>query len=140
MSNFYKLFMSFMLVGLMTFSLFALIITSQEDNEISEKFIDNDLINNSYSSLRTDLTSFSNNSQTQKTIFEEENPTAGLGTILLFSIVSSGKVFNSMVIGTFNTLITLPTVFLGLDPIIVSVISTMLIITIIISLWIIYKL
>ena len=45
-----------------------------------------------------------------------------------------------MIIGTFNTIIKLPVVFLGIDPIIVSILSTMLILTIIIGLWVVYKL
>ena len=45
-----------------------------------------------------------------------------------------------MIIGTFNTLIKLPMVILGVDPIVSSVIGTMLILTIIIGLWIVYKL
>ena len=102
--------------------------------------MENSLMNDTYGKLRTDLGGLRDKSQAQKTLFESENPTSGFGTILLFSIVSTGKVFNGMIIGTFNTLIKLPIVFLGLDPIIVSIISTMLILTIIIGLWVVYKL
>ena len=140
MAKFYELFVNFMLVGLVILSLFAFGSFFQSDNNIENQFMENSLMNDTYGTLRTDLGGLRDQSQAQKTLFESENPTSGFGTILLFSIVSTGKVFNGMIIGTFNTLIKLPIVFLGLDPIIVSIISTMLILTIIIGLWVVYKL
>ena len=140
MAKFYELFISFMLIGLAVLSIFALGISVQEDNNVDNPFIENTLMNETYSDLRDSLEGLKDSSQAQKTLFESENPTSGFGTILLFSIVSAGKVFNGMVIGIFNIIIKLPVVVLGLDPIVVSVISTMLIITIIIGLWIVFKL
>lgn len=140
MAKFFDMFMNFMLVGLVMLSLFAFGSFFQEDNEVDNQFIEDSLMNETYGRLRVDLGGLRDKSQTQKTLFESENPTSGFGTILLFSIVSTGKVFNGMIVGVFNTLIKLPVVFLGLDPIIISVISTMLILSIIIGLWIVYKL
>lgn len=140
MARFYDLFINWMLIGLFVVALFSFGVLYQEDNEVENKFIENSLMNETYGSLRTNLGELRDESQAQKTLFESENPTSGFGTILLFSIVSTGKVFNSMIIGTFNTLIKLPTVVLGIDPIILSVLGTMLILTIIIGLWIVYKL
>lgn len=140
MARFYDLFMNWMLIGLVIVSMLSFIFLFQEDNSVDDKFMDNSLMNETFDSLKTNLRGFEGESQAQKTLFESENPTSGFGTILLFSIVSTGKVFNGMIIGTFNTLIKLPTVILGLDPIILSVLATMLILTIIIGLWIVYKL
>ncbi len=140
MAKFYDLFINMMLVGLVILSMFAFGVFFQEENNVENQFIENSLMNSTYSQLRADLGGLRDESQAQKTLFESENPTGGFGTILLFSIVSTGKVFNGMVVGVFNTLIKLPVVFLGLSPIVVSVLSTMLILTIIIGLWIVYKL
>jgi len=140
MAKFYELFTNFMLIGLVVLSMFAFSVFFQEENNVEDPFIENTLMNNTYHSLYTNLNSLRDESQAQKTLFESENPTGGFGTILLFSIVSSGKVFNGMVVGIFNTLIKLPVVILGIDPVVVSVLSTLLILTIIIGLWIIYKL
>ncbi len=140
MAKFYELFINWMLIGLVIVSFLAFGVFYQEDNNVENEFIENSLMNQTYSSLKTNLGGLRDTSQAQKTLFESENPTSGFGTILLFSIVSSGKVFNGMIISTFNTLIKLPTVILGVDPIILSVIGTMLILTIIIGLWIVYKL
>jgi len=140
MGSFQELFTNFMLIGLVVLSMFAFGVFFQQENSVDTPFIENTLMNNTYHSLYTNLNSLRDESQAQKTLFESENPTGGFGTILLFSIVSSGKVFNGMVVGTFNTLIKLPVVILGIDPVIVSVLSTLLILTIIIGLWIVYKL
>lgn len=140
MVKFYDLFSNFMLIGLVILSIFAFAVFFQQENNVESQFIEDTLMNNTYNSLYENLNSLRDESQTQKTLFESENPTSGFGTILLFSIVSSGKVFNGMIVSIFNTLIKLPVVILGLDPTTVSVLSTWLILTIILGLWAIYKL
>ena len=113
MGSFQELFTNFMLIGLVVLSMFAFGVFFQQENSVDTPFIENTLMNNTYHSLYTNLNSLRDESQAQKTLFESENPTGGFGTILLFSIVSSGKVFNGMVVGIFNTLIKLPVVILG---------------------------
>lgn len=140
MAKFYEMFISFMLIGLVVVAMLGFGSLVQDQNNVDSPFMDNTLMNNSYGNLSNSLQGFRTTAQTQKDLFESENPTSGFGTILLFSIVSSGKVFNGMIVGVFNTLIKLPVVFLGLDPLIVSVLTTMLILSIIIGLWIVYKL
>jgi len=140
MVKFIDLFTNFMLIGLVVFGLFAFSSFFQEENKVENKFMENSLMSSTYASLNSSLSGLSGQSQAQKTLFESENPTSGFGTILLFSIVSTGKIFNGMVIGLFNTLIRLPVTVLGVDPIVISVLSTILILTIIIGLWIVYKL
>lgn len=140
MATFYETFVNFMLVGLLIFAMLAFMIGVQDENDVSEKIRDNEIINESYYDLDTDLTGFRDKSQAQKSLFESETPTSGFGTILLFSILSVGKVFNGMIMGVFNTLIKLPMAFLGLDIIVVSILSTILILTIVIGLWAVYKL
>ena len=140
MVKFLDLFTKFVIMGLVVISMFTFTAFFQSENNIDNKFIDNSLMNETFNSLRTKITGFRDISQSQKNLFESENPTRGFGTILLFSIVSAGKVFNGMLVGIFNILIKLPVVVLGLDPVVVSALSTILILTIIIGLWIVYKL
>lgn len=139
MAEFKDMTINFLLMGLVIFSIFAFIVGIQEENNVRDKFIDNSFINSTYGTLRTDLLNFQNQSQAQKLLFEREQPTLGFGTLLFYSIISSGKVFNSMVGAVFNTAIKLPVVILGIDPVILSVIATIVILSIIIGLWIIYK-
>ena len=137
--NFYNLFVKFMFIGLAVFSVFAFATISQEDMNVNDKLINNDLFNETYFNLGSNLDSFQDSSQNQKNVFESENPTAAFGGILLFSVVSSGKVFNAMTVTLFNTLIKLPTVLFGIDPMVISILVTLLFISIIIGLWILLK-
>ena len=140
MVKFTTLFFNFMLIGLAIFSIFSFISNFQDNNGVTEKLMDNALMNESFGELQTDLRTLRDQSQAQKTLFESENPTSGFGTILLFSIVSSGKVFNGFIVSIFNSVIKLPQVVFSLDPVITSIISSILLLSIIIGLWIVYKL
>lgn len=140
MVKFENLFVNYALAGLLVLSIFFFSITLQIDNNADEILTENTLINDSFGQLQTDLGGMRDSAQTQKELFEEEKPTTGFGSLILFSIVSSGKVFTGMTIGTFNVLIKLPMVLFGVDPIISSVLSTILIMVIILGLWYLYKL
>ncbi len=140
MVKFESLFVSFALAALLVVGLFAFGITLQEDNNADEKIIDIPILNNTYGSLKSDLESNQANSQNQLDIFETEEPKTGYGSLLFFSIVSSGKTFTGVIIGTFNLLIKLPTIVFGVDPVISAVLSTIIIISFILGLWILYKL
>jgi len=140
MVNFTELFKNMSLLGLIMLGLFSFTFILETDNGVTDKLEDNSLIGDTYGDLRGDLAEFRNESQGQKGLFESENPTQGAGSILLFSIVSSGKVFNNMIVGVFNSLIKFPSVILGIDPVIISVIVALLILTIIFGLWSVYKL
>lgn len=138
--EFSRLFVSTLLFSLLAFGIFAFAISSQEENEIEDPIIENSLINQTYGDLHDQLGSMRGTSNSQKQAFELENPTTGFGSIILLSVVSSGKVFTTMVVGTLNTLFKLPAVILGVDPVIFSVLVSILLATIIVGLWILYKL
>ncbi len=140
MAQFYKLFINFILIGMIALGVLGFTVGLQEDNNLNDTITNNALINSTFTSLEADLSGFRDKSQSQKSVFESENPTEGFGSILLFSILSSGKVFNSMIVGIFNSIIALPAVVLGIDPAILSVVATLLLITIIFGLWSVYKL
>lgn len=139
-ASLYGLFIKFMFIAIVMFSIFGLIVSTQNDNDVAIKLTDNTLMNVTIGNLTEDLGALRDKSQEQKTLFEDENPTSGFGTILLFSIVSVGKTFNSMIVGIFNVLITLPVSFLGLDPAIIGIITALLLLTIILGAWRVYKL
>lgn len=140
MVKFEELFIQFALGTLLIVSIFAFGISLQSDNNATETIRNNTLLNSSFGQLQEDLGGMSGQTQTQRELFEEETPTAGFGSLILFSIVSSGKVFTGITIGTFNVLIKLPMVLFGVDPIVSSVLSTILVVMIIFGLWFVYKL
>ena len=138
--KFFDLFKNYMFVGLMIFSLLTFFIIVQSDNNATDPIVEDPILNNTYSDLETTLGGLRNQSQAQKELFEGENPTTGIGSILLFSILSAGKVFNGMIIAVFNTLLKFPVIILGFDPILISVLGALLIASIIFGLWAVYKL
>ncbi len=140
MASFEILFKNYALAGLLIFALLAFVIGFQEDNDAPQKLIEDPLLNGSFSDLSDTLSVMRDKSQSQRELFEKEPPTAGFGSLILFSIVSSGKVFTGITIGLFNVLFKLPTIVFGLDPIVSSVLSTILIISVILGLWSLYKL
>lgn len=140
MASFSKLSFNFMLIGLIVFSLFSFVIQFQSENNSPLEITDNVLVNDTFGDLKTRLTAVGDESQDVNKVFESDNPLEGFGSILLFSIVNAGRTFNSMIIGVFNIIIRLPVSILGIDPIITSILVTMLAITFIIGLWAVYKL
>lgn len=135
-----SLFINFALAGLLILSILLFTLTLQQDNNATDLLTDNTLMNESIGDLQGDLGGMRDKAQAQRELFEEEKPTSGFGSLILFSIVSSGKVVTGMTFGIFNVLIKLPMILFGVDPIIASVISTILIISFIFGLWVLYKL
>ncbi len=140
MVKFESLFINFALAALLIVGLFSFGIALQRDNSADDKIVDIPILNNTHNSLKSGLIGNQPKSQNQMEIFESEEPKTGYGSLLFFSIVSSGKTFTGIIIGSFNLLIKLPMIIFGLDPVIVAVLSTIIIISFILGLWILYKL
>jgi len=138
--DFMKIFMSFMILGIMLFSIFSLIQRNQDVNNVDEKIADNVLMSNTFNKFDSNMSSLRDRSNALKTTFESDNPTTGFGSILLLSIVGVGKSATSMMFGIYNSVTTLPGVVLGVDPVLIGIITTMLILSLIIGAWVIYKL
>lgn len=139
MADFKDIFVTFALVGLFVFAMLSFVYITQQDNNV-DTILENDLMNRTYQGLNTNLSAFRSDSQTQRENFESDVPTAGFGSLLIFSIVSAGKVFTGMIVAVFNLIVVLPATFLGISPIVMSVLSSILITLIVLGLWRLYKL
>jgi hypothetical protein len=137
--KFQSLWVTFALIGLIAFCFIAFIVQFETDNDKSNGLLENQIINRTYGNLQSDLSTFGSQAQGQKDVFESETPTISFGALILFAIVSAGKVFTNMLIGIFNILIFLPTAMFGISPVITGVLSSILIISIIFLLWRVYK-
>lgn len=140
MGNFLELFVKYMFMGIVVLSLFSFIVLFQAENEVENEFADNDLINSTFSELKENIGSLEGQTQAQKDLFETEPPKVGFGSLILKTIVSSGNVFNSMIVGIINIIIKLPVVFLGVDSVVISALMTVLGIIVVFGLWAVYKL
>ncbi|HHB93385.1 MAG TPA: hypothetical protein ENK59_09275 [Thioploca sp.] len=131
-----------MFISLMIFSLFMVISITQSNNSqnINKTFISNSRINSTYGNFQNNLNSIGEDSNSQFNKFKNSSAKTGLLSIIIPAIVGAGNTFSNMIIGTFSTLTELPVVFLGLDPIVVSIINGVLVLLILMALWAVYKL
>ncbi len=139
MAKFEEIFGTFALLGLMVLALFSVIISVQGNNDAPQPLADNELISGTYKSLNDTIGSLEGTSATQYDLFSKEKPTPGFGAIVMFTIVSIGKTFGNMIFAVFILIIKVPLVVLGISQTIVSMIISFLTITVVISLWIVYK-
>lgn len=137
--DFKKLFINFALLGLIIFSMLSFIIIFQGDNNTNEKIVNNEIINSTYKSLYGNLSSASTTASEQNSIFGSVAPTQSYGEVQIDSVVSPTKAFKSMILGTYNILIKLPSQFLGISPVVTAIISAILIMLLIVGIWAIWK-
>ena len=138
--DFKKLFGNMVISALFVFAIMSFIIIIQEDNNASEKIIDNELINSSFIHLKGNLTNIQSEGQTSLDTFGENPPSERqLGELDTTSIIPPTKKYRGLTIGAYNLLIKLPVNILGVSPIVASVISSIIILLFIIGAWAILK-
>ena len=138
--SFEKTFYIFIFFALVILGLLNSTFTIQTDNVATNKLADNELFSDTASRLSSNFTGSEDDSKIQQGIFSDETPKSGFGSIVLFGIVSAGKTFTDMTYGFFNLVIKIPMVVLGIESEIVSAFMTVLIVSLIIGVWIVYKL
>lgn len=137
--SFLQLFTMFALVGIFVFAIISFSYNLQANNGVEDTILGDGIINKTYSNLNTDLNKFRDESQGQKTNFEEGGLSVSFGSLVLTTIGSIGKVFNGMIIGVFGILIVLPAQILGINSLVIGVIEAILLLTIMLSLWRVYR-
>lgn len=139
MSSFQKTWTNFAFVAMMILAILAMIVTTQSNNHATQPIIENDLFNGTYFSLNSTLLGLEDTSNTQYDSFTSETPAPGFGSIVMFTIVSVGKTFGTLLFSIFSIIVKIPLIILGIDPTITAVLVSFVTITIIISLWLVYK-
>ena len=131
MASLRETFIQFSLVGLLVLSMLSFIAISQSENNLNQSILDNDVINDTFIRLGTNLTDFSSAAQTQKDSFDADEPKEGFGTLLIFGIVSAGRKFISLIVVVYNILIALPAQILGVPVVVTSVMTGILLFSLI---------
>jgi hypothetical protein len=140
MSQFRELVANFSISAILIMSLFSFFIIFEEENNAPEPLKDNEIFNESFSSLITSIETSTEEAEEKYDVFNSEEPQAGFGSIVLFGIVSVGKTFSGIIFGFFVSIIKLPLIMLGIPASIYNLVLTLLIITTIVSVWLLYKL
>ena len=136
---FKDIFIKLMLVGVLFLSIMSWIIITQTDNDQSNLITNNTLINKSYGDLSSQLTSTQSQGDTASGTFTNITPTSNLGFVTVTSIISPTRIFRGLILGTYNVIIALPAQFLGVPPVILAVINSILVLLLILGVWFIWK-
>ncbi len=140
MVKFMDLFGNFLFLALFITAGLSFVVVTQLNNNAPQPISSNELFNDASGNISSTLSSLEDTSGVQYDQFTSEQPKAGFGSIVLFGIVSTGKTFGTVILGTFTTIIILPLAVLGLPQTLISVMITWTIIALIISTWLLYKL
>ena len=138
-TSFREIFITFSLIGVFIFSMMSFIVVMQVDNDVEEGILSNPIINSTYTKLETNLTNFRSETQTQRESFEGEIPERGFGSLIIFSIVGIGQKFTGLIVGIYNIFIVLPASILGISPVVISVLTSILLVTIVLLIWRVYR-
>ena len=134
-----KIFVNFALLGLVIFGMMSFIVITQNNNDSFEKIGENDIINDTYANLYSNLSTAQLTAEQQNQLFGNVTPTESYGEVGIDSVVPPTKAFKSIVLGIYNVIIKLPAQILGIPAIVMSIISAILIIMLIIGIWAIWK-
>ncbi len=140
MSEFKTLVGNFMIAGILVISLFSFSIVLQKENGSVDPLSDNEIFSDSFSALIDNINNNTEDAEEKYDVFNSEDPKAGFASIVLFGIVSVGKSFSGIVFGTFSAIIKLPLIILGIPDTIYNQLLILLIISIIVAAWLLYKL
>ena len=138
-TSFRETWINFILIGVLVFSLISFIVTFQSQNNVENGILENELINSTFDRLGDQLNSSGGDTQTQRESFEAEIPERGFGSLIIFTIVGVTQNFMSVIITIFNILIVLPAQIIGVSPIVISAIGSILIVSLILLAWRVYR-
>jgi len=123
------------ILALLVFGLMAFILTTQNENNVALSITNNTLINDSFGSLSSELTSVQPQSQTALNTFQNITPNENLGVWQVTPIVNAGRTARVIIVGFWNILVKLPVVILGVSPLVSSLLNGLLIILLILGAW-----
>ena len=137
--GFRGLLISFLLVGLFTFSMITFGDKLIDDNEGNESVIDHPAVQTLNTTIFGNLSDTQSQAQTKRESFEEEEPSAGFGTLLLFSLVEVARAFTSTFVVLYNVLFGFARDILGIPTIAMITIGATMLITVILLSWRLFK-
>jgi len=138
--NITEFFGKFAILGLIIFGIFSFIAIIQTDGEAVQPLSDDKDFGNAFSGLSNNLSDLEDSSKNQWNNFKTENPVVGFASIVLFSVVDVGRTFGTLIFNIFEIVIKFPVMILGLPNTITSILLSWLAISLIVALWILYKL
>ena len=146
--GFRSLVISVLLVGVLMYALISFGVQFQKDMDAEQTILNetDSNLNNTYKSLRTNLTGAEDTANATRTSFESEEATAEFGSLTFKSIVGVGKSFTGTMVNFFNIIFNLLKIVFGLDEEssaaftnVVGTLTSILVITVIFFAWRAYR-
>jgi len=109
------------------------------DNDKPNVLLENDALNRTITSINTSIKDVDATVNKTKVKFEEEKSSVATGFFLLESIFSAGRTFTTMVVAVFTGTFTAFAEILGVPTIVIGVVTAILLISVILMLWSLYK-
>lgn len=137
--NFKNTLYTLAITGLLIYGLLSFVIIAQGNNDVSSPITDNPLIEQTFGDLNTSLSDSQQDAEIAYGNFSKTPPTQEFGELkvsAITSITSTGKILTT---GLWTILVKLPLIILGVDPIVKKTIEALLLITIAIALWLLWK-
>lgn len=130
-----------LLIGLFIVGFITFIIQFQEETGTETRIIDNPAISKAFGNISKELNESSANAEAQRQtmIDESSNPVLSLGFFVIRSILNAGAVFMNLIVGIFGYISVLMLETLGIPPIVLGTLSAILIITIVLAVWKLWK-
>jgi len=133
------IFIKMTIVGVLFLSIMSWIVITQIQNDPTYLITNNTEINSSYGGLSSNFNKANVQAETASGTFTNKTPVSNLGFTSIASIVSPTRIFRGLVLGTYNILIILPAKFLGVPPVIIAVLNSILLLLLILGAWFVWK-
>lgn len=140
MTDLKRITINMVTLGILIFSIMSFIIIIQSDSNLDEedRMTNNTFINDSYGNLEANL---SRQTRTENSLdsLGKSPPQNPVGELDVGGMVSSTTTARAIITGVWNIYVKLPMAILGVDPIVSSAITTILLILIAVGIWAIWK-
>lgn len=117
-------FITISLIGLFVLAAISFQAGLPLENNQTATILDNEVINDTFNRLETNLSGFQSSTQEQTNTYTGDIPKEGALSLIIFSIVGTVNTFMGLLNGVYTTLIVLPASFLGISPVIFNVLAS----------------
>lgn len=140
MAELRQYFIGFMVLGLFSIALIMFALGIQVNNNVSNSLYNDSRVSSAFLNLSASLDDASITTNKIKDKFQTDSGVTGLLGLVFYSIVDGAKLLLSMTVGVFVIIATLIIDVIGINPIVFTVISISLLISLILLSWRLYRL
>jgi hypothetical protein len=126
---------AFILIGLFALCFVSFIYQASQDNNPQSELLNDSRLSPLFTNLNSTLNTYQNVTTEQKNSFMSDNPLVEFGSMISLAIVGTGKVFANIIVGTWDILTTFITTTLGVPPVVIGIIFSIILISVIFMIW-----